>query len=169
MSMSKNRFCRYWTILFLMSFLPYARLLRLPNVFTAFADIGMTLCAVIGYKSVEIDAAWLFRAGLLLVASGCLYCGGMVWNDYFDLEEDRRDRPFRPLASGKISLSSARLMGIFLMLIGWSCASIDPREESFISIAGVIIGGALVLAILLYDARISALLLARSVWQAADF
>jgi 4-hydroxybenzoate polyprenyltransferase len=137
-----------------MSFLTYARLLRLPNVFTAWADIGMTLCAVVGYASLEVDANLALRAGLLLIASGCLYCGGMVWNDYFDLEEDRRDRPFRPLASGRISLAAARSIGIFLMVVGWGCAALDPREDNLISLPGLIVGGILVVAVVLYDARI---------------
>jgi 4-hydroxybenzoate polyprenyltransferase len=135
-----------------MSFLTYARLLRLPNVFTAWADIGLALCAVIGYTAPTIDTNWILRASLLLLASGCLYCSGMVWNDYFDLEEDRRDRPFRPLASGKISLTTAKILGIILLVTGWAAASFDPREENLFSLTGFILGGSLVLAVLLYDA-----------------
>ena len=40
---------------------------------------------------------------LLLLASACLYCGGMVWNDYFDREQDRRERGDRPIPSGKVA------------------------------------------------------------------
>ncbi len=39
---------------------------------------------------------------LLMLASVCLYCGGMAWNDFFDLEQDRRERPDRPIPSGRI-------------------------------------------------------------------
>src|ERR1700751_5616395 len=84
-----------------MRFLPYARLLRLPNVFTAFADILLGTIAAATWRTNPGGAA------LLLVASGCLYCAGMVWNDYCDLEEDKRERPFRPLPAGQISGSSA--------------------------------------------------------------
>jgi 4-hydroxybenzoate polyprenyltransferase len=137
-----------------MAFLPYARLLRLPNVFTAWADIGMTLCAVIGYTGAGPDGNWWVRGGLLLLASGCIYCAGMVWNDYFDLEEDQRDRPFRPLPSGKIAISTARRIGVLLLALGWLCAALDPRDERFLSIPGMLVGGLLIVAVLLYDARV---------------
>src|SRR5215210_5994394 len=108
-----------------MSLLPFARLLRLPNVFTALADIGLGLCATAALSpgSVNDDFAW--KAGLLLLASGMLYSAGMVWNDYFDLAEDRRDRPFRPLASGRISIRTARFIGIVLLIAGVACASLS--------------------------------------------
>lgn len=137
-----------------MPFLPYARLLRLPNVFTAFADIGVGICATIALASPTIDASFVIRAALLFVASGCLYLAGMVWNDYFDLEEDRRDRPFRPLASGKISLRTAKWIGFGLMLAGLACASLSGMRDDGWHHQGAIIGGLLVAAILAYDARI---------------
>src|SRR5262245_31773688 len=62
--------------------LPFAQLLRIPNVFTAFADI------VLG---VLVTGAWFAHpvgAVLLALASGCLYCAGMVWNDWFDRDVD---------------------------------------------------------------------------------
>src|SRR5438034_11690528 len=78
--------------------LAWARLVRLPNVFTALADIGLGILVA---GPVTVGAA---PAALLLLASACLYCGGMVWNDYFDVEQDRRERPFRPIPSGAIIL-----------------------------------------------------------------
>jgi 4-hydroxybenzoate polyprenyltransferase len=130
-----------------MSLLPFARLLRLPNVFTALADIGLGLCATAALSpgSVTDDFAW--KAALLLAASGLLYSAGMVWNDYFDLAEDRRDRPFRPLASGRISVRTAVVLGTVLLAGGWACAAATGRM-------GAIVGLALAGAILAYDARI---------------
>jgi 4-hydroxybenzoate polyprenyltransferase len=87
------------------------------------------------------------KAILLLLASGCFYTAGMVWNDYFDLNEDRRDRPFRPLASGRMSVRAAVIIGTVLLAGGWACAAITGRM-------GAIVGLALVAAILAYDARI---------------
>src|SRR5271166_2427559 len=72
---------------------PYAQLVRLPNVFTAFADICLgALAAHI------LPDKWLPFV-LLLLSSGCLYCAGMVWNDFFDIEQDCKERPFRPIPS----------------------------------------------------------------------
>ena len=66
----------------------------------------------------------------------------MVWNDYFDFAEDKRDRPFRPLPSGRVSLRTAVLIGTALLCIGWSCAAVTGR-------AGALVGLSLVVAILL--------------------
>lgn len=129
-----------------MKILPLARLLRLPNVFTAFADILLgTLVA----------GSWAICAGAslaLLAASGCLYLAGMVWNDFFDYEEDKRDRPFRPLPSGQITRSTARWLGIVLLLGGLIFAGMAGiRNDGWnawpLSIAVVLVG-----AILVYDA-----------------
>jgi 4-hydroxybenzoate polyprenyltransferase len=125
-------------------FLDYARLLRLPNVFTAMADIvlGALACGALPER---------WRAFVwLLLASSCLYCSGMVWNDVFDVAEDRRDRPFRPLASGRISLASAMTLGALLMAGGVASAFMADLSLGVGWHAGLI---ALVLAgtILLYD------------------
>jgi|SRR5262245_8685033 len=130
-----------------MHLLPLARLLRLPNVFTAFADIGLGLCATFALSPASVDHSFWWKSILLVLASGCLYTAGMVWNDYFDLEEDKRDRPFRPLPSGRISVRSAIWIGTGLLTVGWACAALTGR-------AGALIALALVAAILLYDARL---------------
>lgn len=92
--------------------LAYAQLLRLPNVFTAFADIGMAGAAS-GAITNHTDP-WL----LILAASGCLYLAGMVWNDYFDREEDAKTRPFRPIPSGRISPTAVKFIGCLLLIGG---------------------------------------------------
>ena len=59
-----------------MPFLPYARLLRLPNVFTAFADIALGFCVALSLSSTVVDAGFIVRSILLFLASGFLYLGG---------------------------------------------------------------------------------------------
>lgn len=96
----------------MMDFRAYAQLARLPNLPTALADICLGVLA----------AAALPRHGFafacLLLASACLYSAGMVWNDYFDREQDRRERPFRPLPSGRITPRHAAALGAVLLGIG---------------------------------------------------
>jgi 4-hydroxybenzoate polyprenyltransferase len=117
----------------------------LPNVFTALADICLG-ALVTGALPAQLPAF-----GALLLASACLYCGGMVWNDYFDLEQDRRERPFRPLPSGKIALGAAVRLGLGLMAAGLLLAALaDLRGESFRGLS-LLIAVLLVLAIFLYD------------------
>src|SRR5262245_27158406 len=128
-----------------MRLLPYAQLLRLPNVFTAFADI------LLGALAAGTLLAQPLASAALLLASGCLYCAGMVWNDYFDIAIDRKERPFRPLPSGKISLGAARLLGLGLLAMGLLFAGIAGWSPEGWSSEPVIIASTLVAAILCYD------------------
>jgi 4-hydroxybenzoate polyprenyltransferase len=124
--------------------LAYARLLRLPNVFTAPADIGLGLLAAGG------AVPWP-AAALLCVSSAALYCGGMVWNDYFDLEQDRRERPFRPLPSGAVTLAAAMQLGVALLAGGWLAAALAGFRGHGFDPTPAVVAGLLVAAILLYD------------------
>ncbi len=126
--------------------LPFAQLLRLPNVFTAFADIALAAFAA-GYLASDVPTFLL-----LLAASGCLYCGGMVWNDIFDRHHDAATRPFRPIPSKRIALKNAIAIAIALNLAGIAFAGyacgwqfrLDYRNSLFVAVV-------LTLAILLYD------------------
>ena len=113
-------------------------LIRLPNLFTAQADVL---------------AGFLYAGGatgdwptvvLLAGASSCLYAGGVALNDVCDVAQDARERPGRPIPSGRVTRRSAGYLAVGLLLLGLALAVIaSPR-------AGVI-GGALVAAIVLYD------------------
>src|SRR5437868_9733298 len=92
--------------------LDFARLVRLPNAFTAMADI--CLGALVTGALPERLVPFIF----LLMASTCLYCAGMVWNDFFDLEQDKRERPFRPIPSGRVTRRQAALFGAGLLAAG---------------------------------------------------
>lgn len=90
----------------------FAQLIRLPNLPSALADI--CLGALAANALPQQGFAFVF----LLLASACLYSAGMVWNDYFDREQDRRERSFRPLPSGRISERQAKQLGAVLLLLG---------------------------------------------------
>jgi 4-hydroxybenzoate polyprenyltransferase len=129
-----------------MNLRPYAQLVRLPALPTALADVCLGALA-----AGALPARWA-PFGLLLVASGCLYCAGMVFNDFFDLEQDRRERPSRPLPAGTVSTRAAVRLGalllaagvLFALLAGWAAGSALPGLLSAL-LAG---------AVLLYDARL---------------
>jgi 4-hydroxybenzoate polyprenyltransferase len=95
--------------------LDYVRLLRLPNVCTALADVAMGFLFVRG--TLEPWPVFL----LLAVTSACLYSAGMVLNDVWDIEDDRRLRPERVLPTGRIEWTVARRLGWALLVSGLLC------------------------------------------------
>jgi 4-hydroxybenzoate polyprenyltransferase len=105
----------------------YARLVRLPNLPTALADICLAALAV-GHSGSD----WLPFL-LLLPASGCLYSGGMVWNDFFDVEQDRRERPGRPVASGRVPRREAGLFGAALLAAGILFAALAGLSRALVA------------------------------------
>jgi 4-hydroxybenzoate polyprenyltransferase len=126
----------------------YAQLIRLPNVFTAMADIALGwLCAV----ATGTPAARWPSFLLLMAASVCLYSAGMIWNDFFDVEQDQRERPFRPIPSGRISRRDAGILGALALLAGVGCAWQAGLVAGLASSRPFVIALVLVLTILLYD------------------
>jgi 4-hydroxybenzoate polyprenyltransferase len=117
---------------------PYTQLIRLPNVFTAFADIALG-----AFATHALPERWLTFL-LLLLASGCLYCAGMVWNDFFDIEQDRRERPYRPIPAGLVPRRRAGRIGTVLLLLGVGFAFLASWPAFILAL--VLVG-----AILLYD------------------
>ena len=103
--------------------LAFAQLVRLPNVFTAFADIALAACVGLAVTPGSPPEAFWFRVALLALASGALYLGGMVWNDFFDRAEDAKARPFRPIPSGRVGVRTAALLGFALIAVGLALAA----------------------------------------------
>lgn len=119
--------------------LALAQLVRLPNVFTAFADILLAACVVNVFDG---------RLALLLVASGCLYLSGMAWNDFFDRHDDAKTRPARPLPSGRIRPRNAALIASGLMLAGVAFALFAGWPDTTVGVVALVLAGLIVL----YDA-----------------
>lgn len=124
---------------------PYAQLLRLPNVFTALADILLGALVVRALPERWVPVVWL------MLASACLYSAGMVWNDIFDYEQDYRERPFRPLPSGKISRRAAAALGTLLLAAGVGCAVLAGHTTETFRPQPIVIVSLLVVCIMLYD------------------
>jgi 4-hydroxybenzoate polyprenyltransferase len=90
----------------------YLQLMRLPNVFTAVADVAMGYLITRGSLH---PVNWF----VALIGSSCaLYLAGMVLNDVFDLDIDSRDRPQRPIPSGRVPFATAKRLGWSLLGIG---------------------------------------------------
>lgn len=120
----------------------YLLLIRLPNVFTAPSNI------LSGYfAAVTVAEANSVHLTALMVSSGLLYIGGIVLNDYFDVEIDKRERPFRPLPSGNISKRHALAIAIVAILIANTIALILGPISFAVSLL-------LTFAIIVYDYRL---------------
>lgn len=120
----------------------YLQLIRLPNVFTTPSNIlAGYFAAVTTTAAAEADGVHLIA---LMVSSGLLYIAGIVLNDYFDIEIDKKERPSRPLPSGKISKGYALTIAIVALLIANIIALIVGPISLAISLA-------LTLLIIAYD------------------
>jgi len=107
-------------------FKAWAQLVRLPNVFTAPADV--IAGAALSYHALN-ETVLPANLVWLCLMSVCFYAGGMILNDVADVEEDRRERPFRPIPSGRISFRHATLAGFGLLLTGLILGFIQLPES----------------------------------------
>ena len=88
----------------------YLELVRAPAVLTVLGDT-IAGGAAAGH-------ALSGRRMALPLASACLYAGGMALNDYADRGTDARERPERPIPSGRISARNALTAATVLTLAG---------------------------------------------------
>jgi 4-hydroxybenzoate polyprenyltransferase len=109
-------------------FKPYIILVRLPNVFTAASNIlsgYFTIYTAVSSSFITIHV--LYLAGLM-ISSSLLYVAGIVFNDYFDIEIDKKERLTRPLPSRKITkrkaltiaISSIIVANVITLVINWT-------------------------------------------------
>lgn len=128
-------------------------LARLSNAPTVVSNV--LAGAALGGLAVSSDAPLGAWPALLRVAIACvaLYAAGMLLNDLLDREVDARERPHRPIPSGRatprgVLLSAVALVGLSLLLL------------ASVSLATLAAGATLVVLIVAYD-----LLHARTAWS----
>lgn len=115
----------------------WLEVLRVPNLPTVPGD------PLVGALLAMADRGW--NEPLPWAAAGaslCLYAAGLIDNDLADLDEDRRDRPGRPLPSGAVSARHASAARLALLLAGLALAAVCSPQA--LLVAGGI--GAAVLA-----------------------
>ncbi|MEV7438532.1 SCO3242 family prenyltransferase [Streptomyces griseoviridis] len=93
----------------------WAELLRLPALFTVPGDALAGAAAA----SATVNSRTLLAIG----SSLCLYEAGMALNDWADRDEDTRDRPHRPLPSGRVRPASALTASCVLTAAGLTLAA----------------------------------------------
>ncbi len=117
----------------------YLTLIRLPNVFTVLTNI------LVGYFSLTaVSEANIVDISILAAASSFLYISGIVFNDYFDLATDRKERPSRPLPSGSVSKRNALLLAI-TALVAANLAAL------MVNVVSLIVSASLSAVIIAYD------------------
>lgn len=120
----------------------YLLLIRLPNAFTAPSNI------LTGYFAVVLPShANVSNLAILMLSSALLYISGIVFNDYFDIEVDRKERPLRPLVTGIITRKKAFTIAV--------AAMVTANFLAFtVSIASLIVAIILSATIIGYDYRL---------------
>lgn len=106
----------------------YLQLTRPANIVTACTDILAGFAAATAF--VTTYTAYFFISThfvdllLLLLATIGLYGGGIVFNDVFDAELDKIERPERAIPSGAISQKNAAIFGALLFAMAIMAASL---------------------------------------------
>ncbi|CCK26916.1 UbiA prenyltransferase [Streptomyces davaonensis JCM 4913] len=106
----------------------WAQLLRVSALFTVPGD------ALAGAAAAGVRADR--RTALAIGCSLCLYEAGMVLNDWADQDEDARERPDRPLPSGRIHPAAALGAAAGLTTVGLAFAARAGRPAA--AVAGVL-------------------------------
>ncbi len=120
----------------------WGELLRLPNLLTVPGDpLAGFVLASLALGAGPVPLARLLAA---LAASGLLYMAGLINNDLHDLAEDRRDRPGRPLPSGRVRVvwAMAAYNALFVAAL---------LSALFVGSAGLVLAAGLLGMILAYN------------------
>jgi len=115
----------------------FLELIRPGNTATALADVlaGFAVAGLVDTRALPF----------LLVATTCLYAGGITLNDVFDRHIDARERPERAIPSGRVQAGHAGLFGASLVTVGVAAAAMVSREAGLVAVA-------IAASVLLYDA-----------------
>ena len=84
---------------------------------------GLITALSVGIGALTADQVLVWPAILLAALSAALINGaGNAFNDLMDIDIDRINRPLRPLPSGRLSPSAARMQSLLLTLVGCALA-----------------------------------------------
>jgi 4-hydroxybenzoate polyprenyltransferase len=107
-------------------------MMRPANIVTSIADIlaGIAISDVLNNG---VSIPWLSIV-LLVVSTACLYGGGIVFNDVFDADLDKIERPERVIPSGIISLQHATILGSILLFAGIALAALNSLTSGVMAL-----------------------------------
>ncbi len=111
----------------------WGMLLRLPNLPAVPGD------PLLGYLLASGGGASAGGACMAMGAALSLYACGLLLNDVADLTEDRRERPQRPLPSGRVSPRAAVFAACLLagvgLLLAWGVAPVSGGVAAVLLLA----------------------------------
>ncbi|RYD78427.1 MAG: polyprenyltransferase [Sphingobacteriales bacterium] len=105
--------------------------MRPANIVTSVADI-LAGIAISGILINSNGTPWL-AIFCLCLSTACLYGGGIVFNDVFDAELDKTERPERAIPSGIISLTNATILGTALLISGIVLAALTSSTSGLLA------------------------------------
>lgn len=100
----------------------YLELVRAPAVLTVLGDTlagGSAAGHALGGRRIALP-----------IASACLYAGGMALNDYADRDIDARERPERPIPSGRVSPRRALTAAAALTVAGLGLSAVGGGRRA---------------------------------------
>ena len=122
--------------------LAYLQLTRPANIITAVADILAGFAAsgaLVKLHNLLITEWWthpmVANLGWLILSTVGLYGGGIVFNDVFDAELDRAERPERPIPRGHASVRGASALATGLLAMGVLAAAQVSVLSALIALA----------------------------------
>ncbi len=91
--------------------------MRPANIVTAVSDVLAGVAIALLFVPEGATLNWPVSVALMIATIG-LYGGGVVFNDVFDADLDARERPERPIPSGRVSKHRATMLGTVLFFMG---------------------------------------------------
>jgi len=130
----------------LRAWLEIMRISNLPTVVSN-AVAGASIGAGAGW-GLESGRPWVFAPGAMwwsLAAAPLAYIAGMILNDAFDAGIDARERPSRPIPSGRIGRAQAFAAGFALLALALLAGSLAGSNTALVCT------GALAACVVLYN------------------
>lgn len=111
----------------LKSVLSLCRVSNLPTVW-----MNVIAASVLASQANQQPLAWGMVA-LLALALSAFYCGGMSLNDVCDYNWDKEHQTYRPIVSGKISLTQAKAVTVALFALGFALLWAAPYKAGLLA------------------------------------
>jgi 4-hydroxybenzoate polyprenyltransferase len=95
----------------------WLELMRAGNAPTVVSNVLAGIAIGLQARLSDAPVPW-GTAALLLAGTVLVYVAGMVLNDAFDARIDARERPRRPIPSGRIPAARAQFAGVAMLAVG---------------------------------------------------